>query len=118
MCSLVGLPDFTSLCSKVYFATEDYSDATFIIVNAMLYNLFMEQSSLATDPTSRDQYHVYMRQSQTNLETALANTQLFLATRVENVQALLLGVNKSFPRLSFFPAPMKKSHYCLDGTHL
>ncbi|KAG6072724.1 hypothetical protein E4U16_005160 [Claviceps sp. LM84 group G4] len=91
MCSLVGLPDFTSLCSKVYFATEDYSDATFIIVNAMLYNLFMEQSSLAMDPTSRDQYHVYMRQSQANLETALANTQLFLATRVENVQALLLG---------------------------
>ncbi|TWU71352.1 hypothetical protein ED733_002923 [Metarhizium rileyi] len=91
MCSLVGLPDFTGLCRRVYFATEEFSDATFIIVNAMLYNLFMEQNSLATDPTARDEYHLYMRQSQANLETALANTHLFLATRVENVQALLLG---------------------------
>lgn len=92
MCSLVGLPDFTGLCRRVYFATEEFSDATFIIVNAMLYNLFMEQNSLATDPMARDEYHAYMSQSQANLETALANTHLFLATRVENVQALLLGV--------------------------
>ncbi|KHN94432.1 fungal specific transcription factor domain protein [Metarhizium album ARSEF 1941] len=91
MCSLVGLPDFTALCRRVYFATEEFSDATFLIVNAMLYNLFMEQNSLATDPAARDEYHAYMRQSQANLETALANTSLFLATRVENVQALLLG---------------------------
>ncbi|KAF5135079.1 putative transcriptional regulatory protein C11D3.07c [Metarhizium anisopliae] len=91
MCSLVGLPDFTGLCRRVYFATEEFSDATFIIVNAMLYNLFMEQNSLATDPMARDEYHAYMSQSQANLETALANTHLFLATRVENVQALLLG---------------------------
>ena len=99
MCSLVGLPDFTGLCRKVYFATEDFSDATFIIVNAMLYNLFMEQNSLATDPTARDEYLVYMRQSQANLETALANTQLFLNTKVENVQALLLGVCSSIAKL-------------------
>ncbi|POR34331.1 Putative transcriptional regulatory protein C11D3.07c [Tolypocladium paradoxum] len=91
MCSLVGLSDFSSLCRMVYFATEDFSDATFVIVNAMLYHLFMEQTSLATDPTVRDEYHAYMQQCRANLETSLANTPLFLSAKVENVQALLLG---------------------------
>lgn len=92
------------------FATEEFSDATFIIVNAMLYNLFMKQSSPATHPTARDEYHIFMRQTHANLETALANAHLFLATRVENVQALLLGVSSS--PLPCFPAlrdPMVKA---------
>jgi len=92
MCSLVGLSDFSSLCRMVYFATEDFSDATFVIVNAMLYNLFMEQHSLATEPVARDEYHSYMQMCRANLETSLANTPLFLSSKVENVQALLLGV--------------------------
>ncbi|KAG6002671.1 hypothetical protein E4U54_000820 [Claviceps lovelessii] len=121
MCSLVGLPDFTSLCRKVYFATEDFSDATFIIVNAMLYNLFMEQNSLATDPTARDEYHAYMRQSQANLETALANTPLFLATRIENVQALLLGalyaVDVSRPSVAWQLACMAAQLCQTGGYH-
>ncbi|GJN81732.1 hypothetical protein PLIIFM63780_005267 [Purpureocillium lilacinum] len=91
MCSLVGLSDFSSLCRMVYFATEDFSDATFVIVNAMLYNLFMEQHSLATEPVARDEYHSYMQMCRANLETSLANTPLFLSSKVENVQALLLG---------------------------
>ncbi|PHH90830.1 hypothetical protein CDD83_2542 [Cordyceps sp. RAO-2017] len=91
MCSLVGLSDFSSLCRMVYFATEDFSDATFTIVNAMLYNLFMEQHALATDPLARDEYHAYMQQCRANLETCLANTPLFLSAKVENVQALVLG---------------------------
>ncbi|PNY26301.1 transcriptional regulatory protein [Tolypocladium capitatum] len=77
----------------VYFATDDFSDATFVIVNAMLYNLFMEQTSLATDAAVRDEYHGYMQQCRVNLETSLANIPLFLSSRVENVQALLLGVS-------------------------
>ncbi|KAG5982459.1 hypothetical protein E4U55_001862 [Claviceps digitariae] len=121
MCSLVGLPDFTALCRKVYFATEDFSDATFIIVNAMLYNLFMEQNSLATDPAARDEYHAYMRQSQANLETALANTNLFLATRVENVQALLLGalyaVDVSRPSVAWQLACMAAQLCQTGGYH-
>ncbi|KAK2593570.1 hypothetical protein QQS21_008745 [Conoideocrella luteorostrata] len=121
MCSLVGLPDFTALCRKVYFATEEFSDATFIIVNAMLYNLFMEQNSLATDPTARDEYHTYMQQSQVNLETALANTHLFLATRVENVQALLLGalyaIDVSRPSVAWHLACMAAQLCQTGGYH-
>ncbi|KAG5938245.1 hypothetical protein E4U53_008046 [Claviceps sorghi] len=107
--------------AKLYFATEDFSDATFIIVNAMLYNLFMEQNSLATDPTARDEYHAYMQQSQANLETALANTHLFLATKVENVQALLLGalyaVDVSRPSVAWQLACMAAQLCQTGGYH-
>ncbi|PFH56027.1 hypothetical protein XA68_17181 [Ophiocordyceps unilateralis] len=91
VCSLVGLADFSSLCRLVYFATDDFSDATFTIVNAMLYNLFMEQHALATDPVIRDEYDVYMQQCRANLETCLANTPLLLSAKTENIQALMLG---------------------------
>ncbi|UKZ47839.1 hypothetical protein TrVGV298_002071 [Trichoderma virens] len=67
LCTLVGIKEFAELCKTVYFPTEDFSDATFAVVNAMLYNLF------------------------SNLETTLANFPLFLSPKIENVQALLLG---------------------------
>lgn len=102
MCALVGLSDFANLCRLVYFATEDFSDATFTIVNAMLYNLFMEQHALATDPMVRDEYHAYMQRCRANLETCLANTPLFLSAKIENVQALVLGVSRASP----FPPPI------------
>lgn len=102
------------------FATEEFSDATFIIVNAMLYNLFMKQSSPATHPTARDEYHTFMRQTQANLETALANAHLFLATRVENVQALLLGaiyaVDVSRPSVAWHLACMA-AQLCQTGVY-
>ncbi|RDA94922.1 hypothetical protein CP533_0178 [Ophiocordyceps camponoti-saundersi (nom. inval.)] len=91
ICSLVGLADFSNLCRLVYFATDDFSDATFTIVNAMLYNLFMEQHALATDPVVREEYHAYMQQCRANLETCLANTPLFLSAKTENIQALVFG---------------------------
>lgn len=81
------------MCRVVYFATEEFSDSTFTIVNAMLYNLFMEQHSLAQDDAVRDEYHTLMLQCRANLETCLANLPLFLSAKIENVQALLLGVS-------------------------
>ncbi|PHH78744.1 hypothetical protein CDD80_6295 [Ophiocordyceps camponoti-rufipedis] len=90
--SLVGIDDFVGLCRLVYFATDDFSDATFTIVNGMLYNLFLEHHALATDPVIRDEYHAYMQQCRVNLETCLANTPLFLSAKAETIQALLLGI--------------------------
>ncbi|KAL7892790.1 hypothetical protein HDV63DRAFT_398114 [Trichoderma sp. SZMC 28014] len=91
LCTLVGIKDFSDLCSAVYFPTEDYPDATFAVVNAMLYNLFVEQHSLAKEEAVRDEYSRYVIICKTNLETTLANFPLFLSPRIENVQALLLG---------------------------
>lgn len=93
LCTLVGIKDFSDLCSAVYFPTEDYPDATFAVVNAMLYNLFVEQHSLAKEEAVRDEYSRYVIICKTNLETTLANFPLFLSPRIENVQALLLGVS-------------------------
>ncbi|PHH60176.1 hypothetical protein CDD81_2062 [Ophiocordyceps australis] len=90
-CALVGLGDISSICQKVYFATEEFTDSTFTIVTAMLYTLFMEQHSLATDPAVREAYYSYMQMCRVNLETSLANTLLFLSAKIENVQALILG---------------------------
>ncbi|XP_044723686.1 fungal specific transcription factor domain-containing protein [Hirsutella rhossiliensis] len=88
----VGITDFSNLCRSFYFPTSDNpSDANFIIVNAMLYNLFTEQFSLATDPAIQSEYDSYIQICRVNIETGLAATPLVLSAAVENVQALLLG---------------------------
>lgn len=99
LCTLVGIKEFSDLCRTVYFPTEDFSDATFAVVNAMLYNLFVEQHSLAKEVALRDEYNSYVAICKANLETTLANFPLFLSPRVENVQALLLGVSFSFSNI-------------------
>ncbi|KAL6900133.1 hypothetical protein GGI43DRAFT_58953 [Trichoderma evansii] len=91
LCTLVGIKDFSDLCSTVYFPTEDFSDATFAVVNAMLYNLFVEQASLTKEEAVREEYSKYVAICKANLETTLANFPLFLSPKIENVQALLLG---------------------------
>lgn len=103
--ALVGITDFSGLCRTVYFPTEDVSQATFGIVNGGLYNLFMEEMSLCPDRAKRDEYQGYADLAQANLETYLANLPLFMSSKVENVQALLLGVSHliSIPiRRNFF----------------
>lgn len=100
LCSLVGISDFSSLCDTVYFATERFSEATFTVVNAMLYNLFIEQDPL--DPAIQEEYYSYSELCRANLETALANMPLFTSAKLENVQALLLGVS-SLPVVGYIP---------------
>ena len=92
LCALAAITDFASVCQKVYFATEDFSDSTFLIVNTGLYNLFTEQETLVPDPLRRAEYRSIVSICQSNVETILANLPLFLSPKTENVQALLLGV--------------------------
>ncbi|KAG9254053.1 uncharacterized protein F5Z01DRAFT_622611 [Emericellopsis atlantica] len=90
-CGLAGIRDFSSLCRNVYFPTDDVTPAMWAIVNAGLYNLFMEEYSLADDVAKRDMYHEYGLVAQANQETFLANLPLFQSAKVENVQALVFG---------------------------
>lgn len=78
----------------IYFPTENFSVAQFAIVNAGLYNLFMEKYSLAQDQVIREEYISYTQLCQANFETSLANLPLFMSPKVENVQALVLGVRR------------------------
>lgn len=89
-CTFITVEDFIEWCRKVYFATEDYSIATFIIVNAGLYYLFQEKS--VTDESRGNEYLEYHYLCRDNLETALANLPLLLPPRREMIEALLLGV--------------------------
>ncbi|KAI8712711.1 Zn(2)-C6 fungal-type domain-containing protein [Fusarium sp. LHS14.1] len=89
--TLVGVEDFSSLCRMVYFPTEDFPQAVFAIVNAGLYDLFMEECCLSDDVEKRDKYQGYAKMARANFETYLANLPMFLSAKIENVQALLLG---------------------------
>lgn len=101
--TLFGISDFADRCRLVYFPTEEFSEATFVTVNAGLYNLFFEQQEMTSVPALRDEYGSYTRLCRVNLETSLANMPLFLSPKVENVQALLLGVRRPPPPLSQHP---------------
>ncbi|KAM7193334.1 hypothetical protein V8F33_007877 [Rhypophila sp. PSN 637] len=90
--AFITIEEFTENCRKVYFATEDYSLATFILVNAGLTYLFMEKAMAATDTRSAEllKYHYTCRD---NLETALSNLPLLMPARMETIKALLLGAS-------------------------
>jgi hypothetical protein len=89
-CAFISIDDFVESCRKVFFATEDYSMETFIIVNAGLVHLFEEKS--ATGDSMSEEYVKYHYLCRDNLETALANLPFFLHPRKETIEALLLGV--------------------------
>ncbi|KAJ4026906.1 hypothetical protein NW752_001865 [Fusarium irregulare] len=92
VCYFVGISDFSNLCRMVYFPTEDFTDATFIIVNVGLYYLFLEQHALTMDNKAlKDEFASHLHTSRVNLETGLANMSLFMSIKIETVQALLMG---------------------------
>ncbi|KAM5347186.1 hypothetical protein ACJ41O_010191 [Fusarium nematophilum] len=92
VCYFVAISDFSNLCRMVYFPTDDFSEATFVIVNAGLYYLFLEQHSLTSEDNAvRAEFESYLHTCRVNLETALANMSLFMSAKVETVQALILG---------------------------
>ncbi|RBR23732.1 uncharacterized protein FIESC28_03528 [Fusarium coffeatum] len=92
VCYFVGISDFSNLCRMVYFPTEDFTDATFIIVNVGLYYLFLEQHALTIDNKAlKDEFASHLHTSRVNLETGLANMSLFMSIKIETVQALLMG---------------------------
>ncbi|KAF5232807.1 hypothetical protein FAUST_8533 [Fusarium austroamericanum] len=102
VCYFVGISDFSNLCRMVYFPTEDFTDATFIIVNAGLYYLFLEQHSLTTDNKAlKEEFALHLHTSRVNLETGLANMSLFMSVKIETVQALLLGTLYSIDTAGF-----------------
>ena len=94
-CSFMSLEEFTEKCREVYFCTEAYSPATFIIVNCGLYNLFLELSFTAKDCLIEENYQAYLRLCKYNTETALASLKLLVLATKEIIQALTLGVRYS-----------------------
>jgi glutaminase len=90
--TLLELDRLTEMCRNIYFCTEEFSDASFIIVNASLYYIFLQENYLETEKSIKNEFHSYMHQCQINLETALSRLPLILAPTNENIYALILGV--------------------------
>ncbi|KAJ6130313.1 hypothetical protein N7512_003093 [Penicillium capsulatum] len=82
---------FIEKCRKVYFCTDEYTEATFIIANFGLYSIFVELSVIDKDAASRGENQHYMRLCRDNLETALANLNMLMPATMESVMALALG---------------------------
>ncbi|OOF94288.1 hypothetical protein ASPCADRAFT_6972 [Aspergillus carbonarius ITEM 5010] len=78
-------------CREVYFPTEDYSDAAFIVTNGALYYLIGDMICTIEDEDTRDEYVRHLKLCQVNLETALANLSLLMPAKTENIEALALG---------------------------
>lgn len=87
---------FVEKCRDVYFATEDYSDATWIIVNGGLFHIFLDYSYTVKANEARSEHQEYLQICQNNLETGLANLNLLMSATDESIEALTLGVSSSF----------------------
>jgi hypothetical protein len=96
ICTFIATENFAERCSRVYFATDDYSLMTWGVVNAGLYFLLQEKASLA-DGAQRAQLLEYQSLCRDNLETALTNLPLLMPARKESIEVLLLGVCLVFP---------------------
>ncbi|KAL2150119.1 hypothetical protein VTH82DRAFT_7795 [Thermothelomyces myriococcoides] len=90
ICTFIAAENFAERCSKVYFATEDFSLMSWGVVNAGLYFLLQEKASLAEGP-QRAQLLEYQSICRDNLETALTNLPLLMPARRESIELLVLG---------------------------
>ena len=88
----MGEEDFAETCRRIYFPAEKYSLSTFIIANAGLYYIFLEEGYRDPTRSAKENLAQYAHQSQENLEIALSNLPLFTPPRAETIQAMLLGV--------------------------
>ncbi|RHZ53966.1 putative C6 transcription factor [Aspergillus thermomutatus] len=87
----LSVDDFIQKCREVYFATEDYSDATFMVANCGLYHIFIEYGFLTESSQMRADYQRYIELCRRNFETVLASLTLLMPARPESIEALTLG---------------------------
>lgn len=96
ICAFDSVDYFTEQCKKVYFATENFSQATFVSVNAGLYYIFQEKTAVAVqtgDSAAAATYREHCDLCRDNLETALANLGLLMPPRKETVEALIMAAS-------------------------
>jgi hypothetical protein len=88
---------FTEKCREVYFNTDEYSDAAFVISNYGIYNIFFELGGKDPDLNMREEYLSYVDMCRSNLDTALANLNILMPAIQESIKALAVGVRISSP---------------------
>ncbi|RYP62017.1 hypothetical protein DL769_007479 [Monosporascus sp. CRB-8-3] len=93
-CSYITVENLAEYCRKVYFATDDFSATTFIIVNGGLYYILSEKAHTNNDPQIRTEYLKYRTLCADNLETVLGSLSLFVPASTETIKALLMGASR------------------------
>ncbi|KAL2813191.1 hypothetical protein BDW59DRAFT_167593 [Aspergillus cavernicola] len=92
-CPFLPFDRLTEKCREVYFATEDYSDATFIVVNGGLYQIFVASSYMTQDRALREEYQGYVDLCKHNLAITLATLHLLMPATPESIEALTMGAS-------------------------
>ncbi|RDW70919.1 fungal specific transcription factor domain-containing protein [Aspergillus mulundensis] len=89
----LGPQTLSELCLKVYFS-QGYSDAEFIILNAVLYLFGAWLRAMQKQPVTSidDEDGLLVSTCRANLETALSRLTLYMQPSHEMVFALVLGV--------------------------
>ncbi|KAK5053146.1 hypothetical protein LTR84_002120 [Exophiala bonariae] len=96
ICAVTSIEYFTEQCRKVYFATEEFTKATFIIVNVGLFFIFQGEiieASKSGDGERVANLRSYCKICQQNIKATLQSLSLLLPARKENVIALVLGAS-------------------------
>jgi hypothetical protein len=96
ICALDSVNYFTEQCRNIYFATDTFSQAAFVIANAGLYFIFQEKMVLARhagDEAATSSHQAHINICRDNLETVLAHLNLLLPAQKENVMALVMGAS-------------------------
>lgn len=96
ICAVTSIEYFTDQCRRVYFATEEFTKATFVIVNVGLYFIFQGkiiEASKSGDGNRAANIRNYCNMCQQNIKATLQSLNLLVPPRKENVIALVLGAS-------------------------
>jgi hypothetical protein len=104
-CPYLDADSFAEFCRRVYFPTEDYSAAAFVIVNGALFYLLDEKlaAGVLTTTDAKTEAKKYKTMCEQNLFSAFSDINPFWPATKENLKALLMGVRHSYftlPKLS------------------
>ncbi|KAL4804935.1 hypothetical protein BDV18DRAFT_23166 [Aspergillus unguis] len=91
LCPFIPFDRLVDKCREVYFAMKDYSDATFIVVNGGLFQIFVASSLMTDDRALREEYQGYADICKYNLDTALASLHLLMPATIDSIEALTVG---------------------------
>ncbi|KAI8306003.1 hypothetical protein K4K61_004876 [Colletotrichum sp. SAR11_59] len=93
-CSVVDEQEFTEFCQRVYFAVNDYSILSWIIVNIGLFYMFLnlKQPFHTQIGVNYANIHEYSQQLKDNIEAAMQSLRLCNDPSMEGCQALALLV--------------------------
>lgn len=119
----VKLDDFTTLCQKIYFPTEEYSIYSWIIVNGGLFNLFRDVDGILPEKLgiTRAELTSHIDLCRKNVETAVHCLKLCIEPSLEACHALVAGASMAMEDGKVATAwrlTSTASRMCLDlGLH-